>query len=162
MVGAIVVTGYSTEKEMPEFGLVTKIVSLPTISYFLLTKYVAVQFSNHFHAYEVSADGGSSSLVTSKEFFIHTPMHIVHPIVQQAESIFICCDHIAQQSICRWGYTDTTALLISYSITLRRCNILVDISHIYACILLLYGQIIVGLVGKLTFKPALPFMIKIL
>ena len=80
MVGAIVVTGYSTEKEMPEFGLVTKIVSLPTISYFLLTKYVAVQFSNHFHAYEVSADGGPSSLVTSKEFFIHTPMHIVHPI----------------------------------------------------------------------------------
>ena len=80
MVGAIVVTGYSTEQEVPEYGLVTKIVTLPTISYFQLKKYVAVQFSNHFHAYEVIAGEEPSTLVTSNEFFIHTPMHLVHPI----------------------------------------------------------------------------------
>ena len=80
MVGAIVVTGYSTEKEVPEFGLVTKIVTLPTISYFQLKKYVAAQFNNHFHAYEVIAGEEPPTLVTSNQFFIHTPMHLVHPI----------------------------------------------------------------------------------
>lgn len=80
MVGAIVVTGYSSEQEVPEFGLVTKIVTLPTISYFQLKKYVAVQFSNHFHAYEVIAGEEPPTLITSDEFFTHTPMHLVRPI----------------------------------------------------------------------------------
>ncbi len=84
MVGAIVVTGYSTEKEVPEFGLVTKVVTLPTISYFQLKKYVAAQFNNHFHAYEVIAGEEPPTLVTSNQFFIHTPMHLVRPIIDQA------------------------------------------------------------------------------
>ncbi|XP_028413349.1 uncharacterized protein LOC114536220 [Dendronephthya gigantea] len=80
MVGAIVVTGYLREQEAPEFGLITKIISLPNKSYFQLKKYVAVQFSYHFHAFEVIAGEEPPTLVTSEDLFIHTPMHLVHPI----------------------------------------------------------------------------------
>ena len=80
MVGAIVVTGYSAEQEAPEFGLITKIITLPNKSYFQLKKYIAVQFNYHFHAFEVIAGEDPPTLVTSNDFFIHTPMHLVRPI----------------------------------------------------------------------------------
>jgi hypothetical protein len=80
MVGVIVIAGYASEKEVPEFGLVTKIVTLPTIFYFQLKQYVAIKFNNHFHAYEVIPGLEPPTLVTSNQFFIHTPMHLVRPI----------------------------------------------------------------------------------
>ena len=51
---AVVLTDYSVEPDMPEYGLVTKIIILPTkTSYFQLKKHVSTQFNYHFHAFEV-------------------------------------------------------------------------------------------------------------
>ena len=47
---------------------------------FHLKKYIAVNFNNHFHAYEVITGEEPSTFITRNELFIHTPMHLPRAI----------------------------------------------------------------------------------
>ena len=93
MVGAIVVTGYSAEQEAPEFGFITKIITLPNKSYFQLKKYIAFQFNYHFHAFEVISGKEPRTFLTSTEWlFFHWHPHASSAsiLLVQREEMLLC------------------------------------------------------------------------
>lgn len=83
--GTVIVTGYLAEVEMPEFGVIRKIICLPNHKcYFQIRKHVPIHFDSHFHAFEVAErQDVADVIVTNAEFFTHEPMHLVRPISDQ-------------------------------------------------------------------------------
>jgi hypothetical protein len=80
-IDTIVVTGYLADMEMPEFGLITKIIYLPNHKcYFKIKKQIPTHFNTHFHSFQVAECEDPEYLITEAGFFTHVPMHLVHPI----------------------------------------------------------------------------------
>ncbi|CAB4012414.1 Hypothetical predicted protein [Paramuricea clavata] len=61
-IGTIVVTGYLANVEMPEFGLITKMIYLPNHKcYFKIKKQVPIHFNYHLHSFEVDRKSRTST-----------------------------------------------------------------------------------------------------
>ena len=73
----VIVNGYLPEVEMPEFGVIRKIIYLPNHEcYFQIRKHVPIHFESHFYAFEVAeSQDAADVIVTNAEFFTHETMH---------------------------------------------------------------------------------------
>lgn len=70
--------------EMPEFAVVDKVVIMKVNKvYFVLKKFVTVQFSSHFHAYEVYRPTIDQTTILQQSQFVH---HLVAHTVTLSRS----------------------------------------------------------------------------
>lgn len=79
--GAVLYTGF-TDDELPVFSSINKIIVSPTNNeiVFLLTKFVTIEFSVHYHAFQLRREVQPQTFLASHEDFLtYLPAHIIYP-----------------------------------------------------------------------------------
>ena len=80
-VGSIIHTGH-TDDELPEFSSIKTIIVFPQDSkvIFLLTKFVTIEFSFHYHAFDIRKEIQPETFLASQDDFVsYLPCHLVLP-----------------------------------------------------------------------------------